>query len=716
MKSIDCLATRVAFSLIAVLSAGGASSCSAQGLPIPPVFQDLYNTLDHDLGDFNNALNGLWNGSKYPVLYAGELSNANSNNANLLTSSALLSVQNQLSMLKALGVQAVAVEVSFPMLYEPFFSSQTEYEQYVSYYSQVATLVKQQGFKLIVESQSMIPGGNLGSGFGTQLATFYPTLNWTQYQAARAQTAQVVAQTMQPDYFVLQEEPDTEATQTGQTNVDTVSGATSMLDQTAASVLLAGVPDMKIGAGVGTWLTGFQGFIDSYTDQQCSSTQPCVTVPLDFLDMHIFPINELGLPTNDNFWQNALTIVSVAQAAGKPVTLSQTWLRKVRNSEWGVLSGNTQESREVFSFWEPEDEAFLQTIVNLANYSQMIFMNPWDSAEFSTYLTYSLVSTLSPGQLYSEEGSAASTALLQGLFSPTGLSYYNSIVSPPNTTPPSTPGNLTAKASSTTTVNVQWQASTDNVGVAGYYMWRNGTPLPNTILTTFKDTGLTGSTTYTYQVEAYDLGGNVSQPATVSVTTPNSSPPNPPTNLAGKAVSASQINLTWIASTGTVTPSTYLVFRGSSPSTMTQIQQLSGTTTSFDDTKLTPATVYYYGVKASAGGLTSGFSNIIGVRTLSLPTAPGNLKATATSATQIKLTWSASTGSLSIVNYRISRGTSSSTLSQYAVTTSTAYTDNKVVASTTYYYGVQAVDSAGDVSPMSAIVSATTPAATRGSQ
>jgi fibronectin type 3 domain-containing protein len=247
-------------------------------------------------------------------------------------------------------------------------------------------------------------------------------------------------------------------------------------------------------------------------------------------------------------------------------------------------------------------------------------------------------------------------------------------------------------------------------------MWRDGTPLPNTILTTFKDTGLTGSTTYTYQVEAYDLGGNISLPATVSVTTPNSSPPNPPTNLAGKAVSASQINLAWTASTGIVTPATYLVFSGSSPSTMMQIQQLSGTTTSFDNRNLTPATVYYYGVKASAGGLTSGYSNIIAVSTLSLPTAPGNLQATASSATQIKLTWSASTGSLSIASYHVSRGNSSSSLSPYAVTTKTAYTDNNVLASTTYYYAVDAVDSAGDASPMSATVSATTPAATRGSQ
>ena len=718
MKSIDCYVTRVAFSLIAVLTTGGATVCYGQRLPsVPPLFQDLFNTLNTDLGDFNTAINGVWNGSTYPVLYAGELTNANCNNGSqLLTSSGLLSVQNELLMLKALGVQAIAVEVSFPMLYEPFFSSQTEYQQYVSYYAQVATLVKQAGFKLIVESQSMIPSGGLGSGFGTQLATFYPTLNWTEYQTARAQTAQIVAQTMQPDYFVLQEEPDTEALQTGQTNVDTVSGATSMLDQVAASVLQAGVTGMKIGAGVGTWLSGFQSFAYSYTDQQCSASQPCVTVPLDFLDMHIFPINELGPPTNDNFWQNTLTMINIAATAGKPVTLSQTWLRKVRNTEWGVLSGNTQEAREVYSFWEPEDEAFLQTIVNLANYSKMIFMNPWDTEEYSAYLTYSLVSTLNPGQLYSQEGAAASAALLLGSYSPTGVSYHNMIVSPPDTIPPSTPANLKATAGSSTTVNVKWSASSDNVGVAGYHMWRNGTALPDTIGTTFQDTGLTQSTTYTYQVEAFDVASNVSPPAVASVKTPNGSAPNPPTNLAGTAVSASEIDLTWTASSGTVIPTSYLVFRGASATTLTQIQQLSGTATSFKNTNLTPATTYYYGVKAVAGGFTSGYSNIIAVHTIALPTAPTNLKATATSATQIKLTWSASTGPKPISNYKIYRGASSSSLNPLSASTGTSYTDNTVVASTTYYYAVQAVDSAGDLSPMSATVSATTPAAVRGAR
>ena len=694
--------------LVATLASLG-TPCNAQDPPVPQTFQDLYSTLNGDLTDFNTALNGLWKGARYPVLYAGELSNANSNNGpQLLSLSALPAVQNDLVMLKALGVQAVAVEVSFPMLYEPFFATSSEYQQYVGFYSEVAHAIRAQGLKLIVESQSMMPGG-LASGFGPQVAAFYPSLDWTQYQAARAQAAQVVAQTMQPDYFVLQEEPDTEARQSGQANVDTVSGATSMLERVASSVLLAGVPGMKLGAGVGSWLWGFQGFINSYTHQQCSASQPCITIPLDFIDMHIFPINELGPPMNNKFWQNALTIVSMAAAAGKPVTLSQTWLRKVRNTEWGVLSGDIQESREVYSFWEPLDAAFLQTIVNLANYAQMPFVNPFNTQNFSTYLTYSAsLSNLLPSQIFSQELSAAAAALQQGSYSPTGLSYYSSIVSPPDTIPPSSPDGLVAVATSPTNVNVRWSASTDNVGVAGYYIWRNGVQLPSTALTYLQDTGLSGHTSYTYQIAAYDLAFNVSQPAIVTIKTPNSTGPNPPLNLTGVASSVQQINLVWSAPTGVI-PTSYLVFRGLNAASMSQIQQLSSTVTSFSDYDLTPGTTYYYGVEALAGGLASAMSNIVAVTTLPMPPPPGNLAGTASSATQITLTWSLSAGSATPSSYLIFRGSSATSMiqTQQLTGTATSFKDANLTPATTYCYGLEAV-AGGLASGMSNVVAVTT--------
>ena len=68
--------------------------------------------------------------------------------------------------------------------------------------------------------------------------------------------------------------------------------------------------------------------------------------------------------------------------------------------------------------------------------------------------------------------------------------------------PPSVPGNLTAVAASATQVNLGWVASTDNVGVTGYTITRNGAfrATVKSTTTTFSDTAVNPNTTYTYSV------------------------------------------------------------------------------------------------------------------------------------------------------------------------------------------------------------------------
>jgi chitodextrinase len=89
-----------------------------------------------------------------------------------------------------------------------------------------------------------------------------------------------------------------------------------------------------------------------------------------------------------------------------------------------------------------------------------------------------------------------------------------------NTTPPTQPTNLTATAVSSSQINLSWTASTDNVGVAGYTIYRNGTKLTTVTTNSYDNTGLTASTTYSYYVVAYDAAGNNSQASTtVSATT-----------------------------------------------------------------------------------------------------------------------------------------------------------------------------------------------------
>jgi chitodextrinase len=80
----------------------------------------------------------------------------------------------------------------------------------------------------------------------------------------------------------------------------------------------------------------------------------------------------------------------------------------------------------------------------------------------------------------------------------------------PDTQPPSAPTNLTATAASSTQINLSWNASTDNVSIAGYEVYRGGSKIVAVTTTSYGDTGLNPSTTYSYYVKAKDAAGNTS--------------------------------------------------------------------------------------------------------------------------------------------------------------------------------------------------------------
>jgi len=95
-----------------------------------------------------------------------------------------------------------------------------------------------------------------------------------------------------------------------------------------------------------------------------------------------------------------------------------------------------------------------------------------------------------------------------------------------DTQAPTAPTGLAGTAASSSQINLSWGASTDNVGVTGYDVYRNGAFLKNVTGTSTSDTGLSASTTYTYYVKAKDAAGNASaQSSTVSATTQSGGAP-----------------------------------------------------------------------------------------------------------------------------------------------------------------------------------------------
>lgn len=107
----------------------------------------------------------------------------------------------------------------------------------------------------------------------------------------------------------------------------------------------------------------------------------------------------------------------------------------------------------------------------------------------------------------------------------------------PDTAAPSVPTAVSATAASSTEITVSWSASTDNVGVEGYRIFRGGTQVGTSTAPSFTASGLSPSTAYSYRVAAFDAAGNVSaMSAEASATTlPAPSPAPAPGGGGGKS-------------------------------------------------------------------------------------------------------------------------------------------------------------------------------------
>ena len=180
------------------------------------------------------------------------------------------------------------------------------------------------------------------------------------------------------------------------------------------------------------------------------------------------------------------------------------------------------------------------------------------------------------------------------------------------------------------------------------------------------------------------------------------SAPTTPGSFTATAVSSSEIDLSWSASSGAACGGTitYKVTRNG-----TQVSSgLSGTT--LKDTGLTASTTYTYTVTAvnSAGSSAAATTSATTPAACSVPTTPTNFAATAVSTSEIDLSWTAATGPScgGAVTYNVTRNGAQIATGQ----STTSLKDTGLTASTTYSYTVAAVNSVGASTTASA--SATT--------
>ncbi|MGH3127765.1 MAG: fibronectin type III domain-containing protein [Gaiellaceae bacterium] len=180
---------------------------------------------------------------------------------------------------------------------------------------------------------------------------------------------------------------------------------------------------------------------------------------------------------------------------------------------------------------------------------------------------------------------------------------------PPDTEPPTAPGSLSATATSSSQIDLSWQAATDNTAVTLYRIERcqgagcsDFAEIGTTASTSFANTGLTASTSYTYRVRAQDAVPNMGP---YSATATASTPAPPDTELPGAPgtpsltpVSPTQIDLTWAAASDNVGVTLYRIERCSGAGCSVFNEVGTSSSTSFANTGLTASTSYTYRVRA----------------------------------------------------------------------------------------------------------------------
>lgn len=206
----------------------------------------------------------------------------------------------------------------------------------------------------------------------------------------------------------------------------------------------------------------------------------------------------------------------------------------------------------------------------------------------------------------------------------------------------------------------------------------------------YGDSGLSHGTTYCYRVRAYYGGNYSSYSSSVSGTTSLPAP----TSLSGSAVSQTEVDLIWADNSNSETGFKIERANDSDCSGTPSFSQIATTTSnvvSYANTGLTSNTSYCYRLRAYTSYTTSSYSSTT-VVTTSLP-SPTNLTATvsATSTTQINLTWTDNSDNED--EFRLERKTGSSgTYAQIAsvATNTTAYANTGVSDGTVYYYRARA--------------------------
>jgi fibronectin type 3 domain-containing protein len=271
-------------------------------------------------------------------------------------------------------------------------------------------------------------------------------------------------------------------------------------------------------------------------------------------------------------------------------------------------------------------------------------------------------------------------------------------------TPPTTPTDLRTRSTTTDTVNLVWDAATDDRGVTGYRITRDGQEIWSGAGTSYADPSVQPGTTYLYQVAALDAAGNASPDTdALQVLVPESADTSPPSTPELSAQrSGDDVQLSWTAADDDRGVFAYEIFRDGN-----LIKRVDGGTNAHTDSNLRQGQSFDYTVKAvdaagNAGELSTARS--VDIPDTTAPDAPSQLTGVEdVTLGAVSVSWTTPTDNVGVTGYHVSRDGAI-----IASTSTPGYLDTTVEQGKAYDYTITAFDAGANVSAPSAPLRVTT--------
>ncbi len=382
----------------ATATAAGIQALPSPPVPAPPVpqaFQPLFDTLQGTLTDFQSSLAARWDGQRAGAIIAGELTPATGNlGEQLLEPNNMVLLRQYLDALQAAGVTGIGMQISYPLLLPDYPRS----DEYLAFYKTAADEVRRRGLTLLIESSPVFAGTQFSS-----VVVDYTGMTPETYFAGRRLMLVTIAREIRPDYLSITHEPDTEValTRLRLTPDDFVRFVNDTIAEIGPN---SGV---LLGAGNGSW-SGAE-FIEAYATQ----------TDVDFINLHVYPVVSPG----PDPLASLVTAAEIAQANGKELVIGESWLYKADVSDLqrqGISLGAYYE-RDVFSFWQPLDIQFMETLALLGDIYDFRFINFFWTRYFFAYVDHSPANAnMVSQQLFRQANRAATNALNRGSLTATG--------------------------------------------------------------------------------------------------------------------------------------------------------------------------------------------------------------------------------------------------------------------------------------------------------